>query len=134
MKGRQIGNSPRQDNHHTQRTTRLGLGCILYPRRVAAGVDHSPNARAERAELKSCKDDKITAQGKRGTSAALGMRHKMIRSLVSNRVWRPKGAKPDWKQERLGAGWCLPRAAASAALPWAVIRPPLTGLRRPPGQ
>ena len=64
----------------------------------------SPNARAERAELKSCKDDKITAQGKRGTSAALGKRHKMIRSLVSNRVWRAPGApnpignKRDWEQ------------------------------------
>jgi len=64
----------------------------------------SPKARAEQAELKSCKDDKITAQGQRGTSAALGMRHKMIRSLVSNRVWRAPGApnpignKRDWVQ------------------------------------
>jgi len=52
----------------------------------------------------------IIAQGKRGTSAALGMRHKMIPSLFSN----------------LGCG--LPRAAASAALPWAIILPPLPGL------
>jgi len=69
-----------------------------------AGPDRSPKARAERAELKSCKDDKITAQGKRGTSAALGKRHRMIPSLVSNRVWRAPGApnpignKRDWVQ------------------------------------
>src|SRR5689334_6642030 len=71
---------------------------------LLGGLGCSPTTRAERAKLKSCKDDKITAQGKRGTSAALGMRHNMIPSLVSNRVWRgpgapnPIGNKRDWEQ------------------------------------
>ena len=41
----------------------------------------TPKMRAERVQLKSCKDDEIIARGKRGTSAALGKRHKMIPSL-----------------------------------------------------
>jgi len=58
--------------------------------------------RAERAQLKSCKDDEIIAQGKRGTSAALGKRHKMIRSLFSNLVWRAWGAPNQIGKKR---GW-----------------------------
>ena len=34
--------------------------------------------RAQRAKLKSCKDDDISARGKRGTSAAPGYESKMI--------------------------------------------------------
>src|SRR5262249_15506449 len=51
----------------------------------------SPTTRAERAKLKSCKDDTIVAQGKRGTSAALGNGQKMILSPFSNLVWRAPG-------------------------------------------
>jgi hypothetical protein len=44
------------------------------PRRLAptADGDRSPTMRAERAKLKSWRDDMKVAQGKRGTSAALG--------------------------------------------------------------
>ena len=41
--------------------------------------------RAERAQLKSCKDDERIAQGKRGTSAALGDEPKMISLFFS--IW-----------------------------------------------
>jgi len=84
----------------------------------------SPIMRAERAKLKSCKDDEIIAQGKR--SAALGYGRKVISSFFPSgfaRLWR---AKPEGKKE---VGWVgsLPRAAASAALPWAIILLPLRG-------
>jgi hypothetical protein len=72
--------------------------------------------RAERARPKSCKDDAIIAQGKGGTSAALGKRHKMIPSLFSNLVWRAERAKPDWKKEKLGLVRST-QGGASAALP-----------------
>jgi hypothetical protein len=39
----------------------------------------------------------------------------------------PEHAKPEEKQE-VGLGGFLPRAAASAALPWAIIMLPLRGL------
>jgi len=84
----------------------------------------SPSMRAERAKLKSCKDDDIIAQGKR--SAALGCVPEMISSFFPSglaRLWR---AKPEGKKE-VGWGGVLPRAAASAALPWAIIRPPRWG-------
>src|SRR5579859_4299945 len=94
--------------------------------------NRSPKTRAERAKLKSCKDDKIIAQGKRGTSAALGKEAKNdLLSFFQSGLARHRRAKPDWKKERLGVGWRLPRAAAArlhpitawlaAALPWADI-------------
>jgi hypothetical protein len=64
---------------------------FLSQRPGAPDDDRSPEIRAERGELWSCKDDAIIAQGKRGTSAALGER-----------------------QKRLGWVGGLPRAAASA--------------------
>ena len=36
-----------------------------------------------------------------------------------------------YEKREVGWGVSLPRAAASAALPWAIILPPLAGLRRP---
>ena len=90
-------------NHFVQATPVYAFLFFLSVGPGAPDDDRSPTTRAERAELKSCcKDDKITAQCKRGTSAALGMRHQMIRSLFSNRVWRapgapnPIGKKRDW--------------------------------------
>jgi hypothetical protein len=90
--------------------------------------------RAERAKLKSCKDDEMIAQGER--SAALGCGRKMIPSFFPSGVARQRRAKPEGKKE-VGWGGSLPRAAASrlrfatarqaAALPWASILPPLRG-------
>ena len=94
-----------------------------------ASVRRSPPMRAQRAKLKSRRDDMIIAQGKRGTSAALGYGSKMISSFFL-RVWRARARRTRRKKE---VRWCapLPRAAAAAALPWATIMPPLPGLRRP---
>ena len=82
--------------------------------------------RAKRAKLKSCKDDEIIAQGKRGTNAALGSERKMICSPFSGLARQPAGV-PNLKKGRVGTGWALPRAAAYAALPWATILLPLRG-------
>ena len=72
--------------------------------------------RAERAKLKSCKDDETIAQGKR--SAALGYGRKMIPSF-SLTVLRASGAQNRKGKRGWVGGGSLPRAAASAALPWA---------------
>src|SRR6266478_6962221 len=45
---------------------------VLDQGRRATDVQRSPTMRAKRAKPKSWRDDKITAQGKRGTSVALG--------------------------------------------------------------
>jgi hypothetical protein len=81
--------------------------------------------RAQRAKLKSCKDDMIVAQGKR--SAALGRGPKMISSPFSARAWRAAARQARAEKGGFGLGGLLPRAAAAAALPWANILPPLRG-------
>ena len=53
---------------------------------------------------------------------------KMISSFPSGLACLRR-AKPEGKKE-IGWGGLLPRAAASAALPGAIIMPPLTGLRK----
>ena len=80
--------------------------------------------RAERAKLKSCKDEEMIAQGKR--SAALGYGRKMIPSFFPSGFACQRRAKPEGKKE-IGWGGSLPRASASAALPWAIILLPLRG-------
>jgi hypothetical protein len=95
---------------------------VFYGRGSASGRRWP--TRAERAKLKSCKDDGMIAQGKR--SAALGCGRKMIASFFPSGLARQQRAKPEGKKE-VGWGGSLPRAAASAALPWANIRPPLRG-------
>jgi hypothetical protein len=84
------------------------------------------DVRAMQAKLKSCRDDKKVAQGKGGTSAALGFGRKLIPCPFSGLARRPAGA-PNQKKGRLRTRWPLPRAAASAALPWATILLPLRG-------
>jgi hypothetical protein len=86
-------------------------------------INGSPTMRAERATLKSRRDDMIIAQGKR--SAALGYAAQTTFSF-SLPVWRVSGA-PNRKGKRDWVGGPSPRAAASAALPWAIIRMPLRG-------
>ena len=58
--------------------------------------------------------------------AALGYRPIMISSFFPSGLARPRRAKPEGKKE---AGWggVLPRAAASAALPWADMLLPFQG-------
>jgi hypothetical protein len=88
------------------------------------GFHRSPTMRAERAKLKSLRDDMTIAPGKR--SAARGYGRKMISSFFPSGLaplWR---AKPEGKKRGWGSG-PLPRAAASAALPGAIIMPPLRG-------
>ena len=72
----------------------------------------------------SGKDDETVAQGKR--SAALGYGRNMITSFFPSGFARHGHAKPEGKKE---LGWVgpLPRAAASAALPWAIRLLPLRG-------
>ena len=81
--------------------------------------------RAERAKPKSCKDDEIIAQGKR--SAALGYGGNMVISFFPSGLAPLGRAKPEGKKET-GRGGVIPRAAASAALPWAIILLPLRGV------
>ena len=88
----------------------------------------SPTIRAKRAQLKSRRDDMIIAPGKR--SAARGYGRKMIASFFPSGLARLRRAKPEGKKE-IGWGGSLPGAAAAAALPRAIIMPPLAGLRRP---
>jgi hypothetical protein len=90
----------------------------------------SPTMRAERAKLKSCRDDAITAQGKRGTSAALGNGRKMICSFFPSGLARARRAKPEGKKVAEWGG-VLPRPAAAAAWPWAIFLPPLRGSGQP---
>ena len=68
-------------------------------------INRWPRMRAERARLKSCKDDAIIAQGKRGMSAALGKRHKMIPSLFSNLVWRARTRQTRLEKREVGLRW-----------------------------
>jgi hypothetical protein len=92
-----------------------------------ADLGRSPIMRAERAKPKSCKDDEMIAQGKR--SAALGHGRKMIPSFFPSGVARLGRATSEGKKE-VGWGASLPRAAASAALPWATFFLPLRGARK----
>ena len=112
---------------------------------AASEVERSPVMRAERAKLKSQRDDMIIAPGKQ--SAARGYGRKMISSFFPSGLARLRRAKPEGKKE---AGWegSLPRAAASTlrlisnrrfqiskgkdqgeslqrVLTWAIIMPPL---------
>ena len=112
--------------------------CLNFVRhRPGASERHrSPIMRAERAELESRRDEMIIAQGKRGTSAALGCGSDLIPSFFPSGLARLRRAKPEGKKEGEWGG-VLPRAAASrlrcatarqaAALPWAIITPPLRG-------
>jgi len=86
--------------------------------------NQSSPMRAERAKPKSCKDDGIVAQGKR--SAALGYGCKTIPSFLPSGLARQRRARPEGRKE-VGLGGSLPRAAASAVLPWAIILLPLRG-------
>ena len=77
--------------------------------------------------LKSCRDAMIIAQGKRGTSAALGYGGKINPSPFS---WfaapgRPGAANQEKGEAGYRGGGLSPRAASSAALPWAIIALPL---------
>jgi hypothetical protein len=76
--------------------------------------------------LKSREDEIIMAEGKRGTSTALGCRPTM-NSFPFSRFAAPPGrpARRTVERGRLDEGWRSPRAAASAALPWAVMMMPL---------
>jgi hypothetical protein len=98
---------------------------FLRQRRLVPTADagRSP-MRAERAKPKSCKDDEIIAQGKR--SAALGYGRKMVPSFFPSGFARPWRAKPEGKKE-LGWVGSRPGAAASAALPRAIITLPPWG-------
>ena len=121
-------------NHSIQRmgASRSRQWQSVYQWRLAptADAERSP-MRAARAKLKSCRDVMIVAQGQRGTSAALGSERKVIPSPSSGLARQPAGA-PNQKKGRVGMGWLLPRAATSAALPWAIIFLPPPGRRRTP--
>jgi len=80
--------------------------------------------RAQRAKLKSRRDDTIIAPGKR--SAARGYGRKMI-PLFSFGFGAPEARQTRRKKE-IGWGGVSPRAAVSAALPGAILILPLRGL------
>jgi hypothetical protein len=92
-------------------------------RRVAE-LERSAFMRAERAKLKSLRDEMIIAQGKR--SSALGYGRKMIASFFLP-VWRASGA-PNRKEKRgWGGGLFTQGGSRLAPLPWAIITPPRRG-------
>src|SRR5579859_3097618 len=68
---------------------------------------------------------KIMAQGKR--SDALGSGRKMSSSFFSFWFGASEGAPNQKEKKEIGWVGFLPGAAASAALPRAIIRPPLRG-------
>src|SRR5258708_26221806 len=86
----------------------------------------SPRMRAQRAKLKSRRDNRIIAPDKR--SAVRGNTNKMNISLFSSLVLRA-ARKTKLEKREGGAGWALPGAAAPlrCALPRAVVLPPLQG-------
>jgi hypothetical protein len=70
-----------------------------------AQLVRSPKTRGERAQLKSCKDDEIIAQGNpERIRGALGKRHKMISSLFSNLVWRTGARQTRLEKKEIGCG------------------------------
>ena len=114
--------------HHTR--WQFGPASCSSPS-LPATVAHfgrSPNMRAQRVKPKSHRDDSKIAKGKR--SAALGSAGKISSSPFSKSVFAPKGlgAKTDLEKGVTGGLGVLPRAAASAALPWAIIMLPLRGV------
>ncbi len=78
------------------------------------------------AYLKAPKGRFIAAQGKRSAapSAALGQGPKMNTSLFSKLGWQ---SQPNFEKREISGGGGLPRAAASAALPWADMLLPFQG-------
>jgi len=59
-------------NNFVKATPVLAILLVLGQTPGAPYDNRSPTMRAERAKLKSWRDDMKVAQGKRGTSAALG--------------------------------------------------------------
>jgi len=74
--------------------------------------------RAERVKPKSRRDDLRVAQGKRGTSAALGYGRKMIFSRFLKSDFAPKvfGAKSDFKKREIWYGVGLTQGGGPPAL------------------
>ena len=87
--------------------------------------------RAERAKPKSRRDDLRVAQGKRGTSAALGYGRKMIFSRFLKSDFAPKvfGAKSDFKKREIWYGVGLTQGGDPPALRSGGSRPGLLSCR-----
>ena len=83
-----------------------------------------PILRAQRAKTRALQGRYIIAPGKR--SGARGNGRTMVSPCFPAGLARRGFAKPAGKQE-IAWGVFLPRAAASKALPWAIMRPPRWG-------
>src|SRR5258708_6876203 len=85
-----------------------------------------PGMRAQRAKLKSRRDDRIIAPDKR--NAVRGNTNKMNISLFSSLVLRA-ARKTKFEKREEGVAWALPGAAAPlrCALPRAIVLPPHQG-------
>ena len=68
----------------------------------------------------------MIAQGMRSTALGCGL-PMIFSSLSLSGLARQRRAKPETEKEGVGVGGVLPRAAAAAALPWAIIGLPLRG-------
>ena len=87
----------------------------------------SPSMRAERAKLKSCKDDDIIAQGKR--SAALGCGPKMISSFFPSGLAR-QGTRQTRRKKRGWVGWRVTQGGGLGGLALGYYQAAPPGLRR----
>ena len=91
----------------TRRASRRRLNVNFLARSQQPG---SPTTRAQRAKLPAQRVKHNSAQGKR----------KRRPGLRSFPVWRASSARQEKEKREVGWGVFLPRAAASAALPWVV--------------
>ncbi len=116
--------------YRTERAARVFIQ-LGHPQRRVGEHPCSPRTQPEQARLKSCKDDKTIARGKRGTSAALGKRHEMILSPFSNRLWRAGARQTRLEKGEVGLGWRSTRGGGLGGLApgWYEAAP--AGLRGP---
>ncbi len=115
--------------YRTERAARVFIQ-LGHPQRPVGEHPGSPRTPAERARLKSCKDDTTIARGKRGTSAALGRRYKMILSPFSNRVWRAGARQTRLEKGEVGLGWRFTRGGGLGGLAPGYYQAAPPGLRR----
>ena len=91
-------------NNFVQATPVRAILFVLSQEPGVPDDNRAPKMPAERAQLKSCKDDKTIAQGKRGTSAALGYEPKMISLFFPIWFGAPGARQTRLEKREIGCG------------------------------